>query len=104
MIKNQIQQTNNESRIKFDNKIHVEEINIIDEYINSIEKIIDIESINNSGLSIVVDYMHGAVSGVVEKILNNKNNIFLRKELNPDFPGMKQPEPVEENLSGLKKQ
>ena len=44
--------------------------------------------------------MHGAVSGVLEKILS-KDNIFLRSEFDPKFPGMVQPEPIGKNLKLL---
>tara|TARA_Y100001970_G_scaffold202380_1_gene246360 strand:- start:450 stop:1853 length:1404 start_codon:yes stop_codon:yes gene_type:complete len=82
----------------------IKKTDVIDSYINSIHEIVDINSINNSKLSIVSDYMHGAVTGILEKILTNKNNIFLRSEINSEFPGMEQPEPIEGNLKNLMKQ
>ena len=52
-------------------------------------------------MNIAVDYMHGAVSGILEEILDNKENCYLRHEYDSNFPNMDQPEPIEKNLSKL---
>lgn len=93
--------SNNKMKIKHE-KQNIEKINIIDSYIKSLKKIVDIESINKSGINIVADYMHGAVSGILEKILDNNKNFYIRKDLDSNFPGMIQPEPIESNLKDLK--
>lgn len=51
---------------------------------------------------VAVDYMYGAAAGYVEKILGGKQVIALRNEHDTTFGG-DQPEPVEKNLSELKK-
>ena len=51
---------------------------------------------------VVVDYMHGAAAGYLEKFLPAKQVIALRDAHSPVF-GNVQPEPVEKNLSELKK-
>ena len=51
---------------------------------------------------VVVDYMHGASAGYMEKFLPEKQVIALRAEREPTFCG-EQPEPVEKNLAVLKK-
>lgn len=49
-----------------------------------------------------MDYMYGAASGYLEKFLPEKQVIALRAEHDPTFGG-EQPEPVEKNLTELKK-
>ncbi len=51
---------------------------------------------------VVIDYMHGAAAGYLEKFLPAKQVIALRDEHDPTFGGV-QPEPVEKNLTELKK-
>ena len=51
---------------------------------------------------VVVDYMHGAAAGYLEKFLPAKNVIALHGEHSAVFGGV-QPEPVEKNLAELKK-
>lgn len=51
---------------------------------------------------VVMDYMHGAAAGYLEKILSPAKVIALRSEHDPSFGGV-QPEPVEKNLAELKK-
>ena len=51
---------------------------------------------------VVVDYMYGAAAGYVEHFLPAKQVIALHEEHDPTFGGV-QPEPVEKNLSELKK-
>lgn len=51
---------------------------------------------------VVVDYMHGASAGYLEKFLPAKNVIALHGEHSAVFGGV-QPEPVEKNLAELKK-
>ena len=36
----------------------IKKVNVIDSYVNSLQKIVDIESINNSNLSIASDYQN----------------------------------------------
>ena len=51
---------------------------------------------------VVMDYMHGAAAGYLEKFIPAKQVIALRAEHDPTFGG-EQPEPVEKNLALLKK-
>lgn len=51
---------------------------------------------------VVMDYMYGAAAGYLEKFLPEKQVIALRAEHDPTFGGG-QPEPVEKNLTELKK-
>ena len=82
----------------------LEEFNPEIAYMSHIQNIIDIEMIRKSGLKVVVDSMHGAGSGYLNKLLSGLTAeiIEMRSDINPAFPGMLQPEPLGHNLSNLK--
>jgi len=77
---------------------------LLPDYINSIKKIIDVNKIKNSKLSLIVDCMNGTSKSILEKIIGEGECKISEINNNNDssFPGIKQPEPIEENLSGLK--
>ncbi|NCG34468.1 MAG: hypothetical protein GWO78_00495 [Dehalococcoidales bacterium] len=87
--------------IKYNSQTNIDYLDINNEYINSIKRIIDIQKIINSDINISADYMHGASSGLLEKILEGKKINNIRKKYDPEFPGMIQPEPIEKNLGIL---
>jgi phosphomannomutase len=89
------------SAIKYNSQIDIDYIDINNEYINSLKEIIDVEKIINSNINISADYMHGASSGLLEKILEGKEINNIRKNHDSNFPGMIQPEPIEKNLELL---
>ena len=68
-----------------------------------IESLIDLDLIRQSGLSVMVDAMCGAGAGFFPRLLSG--GITTVKEINcyvnPAFPGMEQPEPIERNLTSL---
>ena len=72
-------------------------------YIDALTSLVDIDAIRNAGFNIAVDSMHGSGAGVIRQALagGSTNVTELRSEVNPAFPGMKQPEPIEDNLAGL---
>ncbi len=72
-------------------------------YLNHIATLIDLESINSSGLSVVVDAMHGSGAGYFERLVSGGATSLLevRSEVNPSFPNMEQPEPIHNNLVPL---
>ena len=91
---------------KFD-LIDLKENNLTDllpDYINSIKKIIDVNKIKNSKLNLIVDCMNGTSKSILEKIVGEGECKISEINNNNDssFPGIKQPEPIEENLSDLK--
>ncbi|SVC77620.1 uncharacterized protein METZ01_LOCUS330474, partial [marine metagenome] len=73
-------------------------------YLPHIKKLISLDSISNSGLSIVTDSMWGVGSGYLASLCTSSLNTVtqIRSEHNPMFPGIEQPEPVEKHLSELK--
>ncbi|MBI4667936.1 MAG: hypothetical protein HY747_01930 [Elusimicrobia bacterium] len=55
------------------------------------------------GKKIAADYFHGSGAGYLEEVLGAESIIALRKQRDPEFGGIA-PEPIEKNLSDLKKQ
>ena len=70
-------------------------------YLGHITELVDLERIKKAGLSVVVDSMHGAGAGYFTDLLSGGTTTVLktRGELNPNFPGMHNPEPIARNLS-----
>ena len=79
-----------------------EQKDLTDIYFKHIASRINTKKLKTFKGKVVVDYMHGAAAGYVEKFLPAKQVIALHGEVNPVF-GNVQPEPVEKNLSELKK-
>ncbi len=72
-------------------------------YIQQIARQVDLELIKKSELSVVVDGMHGAGSGIFSEIFSDSRVSVheIRRELNPSFPNMRAPEPIAINLSSV---
>ena len=85
------------------NKNFITEIDPSTSYILNLPLIVDIESIIESDMHILVDNMHGAGSGYFSHLLSSISGSIqeIRSERNPTFPGMIQPEPIEKNLQLL---
>ena len=83
----------------------IETFNPNEDYIKSIKNIINLEHIKAQNIKVIVDNMHGSGSGIIKTILSGGNIIIneIRNDNNPNFPGMNQPEPIEENLTPLSK-
>ena len=65
---------------------------------------IDLKGIRNAGINVAVDSMHGAGAGYLSQLLSGgSTKIFeIRDDINPSFPNMAQPEPIDGNLTPLK--
>ena len=63
----------------------------------------DLETIRESGMTVLVDSMYGAGAGYIPTLLAGGSTrvVELHGERNPAFPGMAQPEPLAHNLSEL---
>lgn len=74
-------------------------------YIAQINKLVDVEHIKRAGLTIIADPMYGAGAGYYPQILEGGSTkvVQINAERNPIFPGMRAPEPIDPNLSKLKK-
>jgi alpha-D-glucose phosphate-specific phosphoglucomutase len=83
----------------------IEYLEIAPAYLEHISKLLDIDSIRQSGLKVAVDSMYGAGGGYFKSIIGNAKTqvLEIHGERNPAFPGMKQPEPIGSNLTGFVK-
>ena len=72
-------------------------------YLNRLAELVDLSAIRNSGLNIVIDSMYGSGSGYFSELISGGNNRIkeIRSEFSPTFPGLTQPEPIENNLHPL---
>ena len=72
-------------------------------YIDRISNLVDLPSIRNSGLYVMVDAMFGAGAGYFLGLISGglATTTELNGYRNPAFPGMEQPEPIAHNLRGL---
>ncbi len=75
---------------------------LTDMYLKYVSAHVNLRKIKTLKGKVAVDYMYGSAAGYVEKILSDKQVIALHSEHDTTF-GDGQPEPVEKNLSELKK-
>jgi len=82
----------------------IEKINPDPSYMNHIAGMVNIKSIREAGLNVVIDSMHGAGATYISRLIEGgTTKIFeIRSEINTSFPDMTQPEPIESNLIPLK--
>ena len=81
----------------------IEYIDLYPAYAEQIGNLVDLEGIRAAGLKVAADPMFGAGAGYFRSLIGGgKTEVLeINGERNPSFPGMKQPEPVAANLSGL---
>ena len=81
----------------------IQTTNMVSPYLDQLSRLVDIDRIKSAGLKVAVDSMHGSGAGIIASLLEGgKTTVHeIRNEINPAFPGMKQPEPVEDNLAPL---
>lgn len=74
-------------------------------YIKQVSALVDLEQIKRAGLTIIVDSMYGAGAGYYPQMLDGGSTkiIPINAERNPIFPGIRAPEPIDPNLTKLKK-
>jgi alpha-D-glucose phosphate-specific phosphoglucomutase len=72
-------------------------------YYQRMARLVDLEAIRASHLKVVVDSMYGAGAGYFRKLLGGGAIELseINETRNPLFPGIKQPEPVADNLTEL---
>jgi phosphomannomutase len=78
----------------------VEIINPASAYLTQIGKMVDVESIKNSGYTIVHDAMWGVGAGWFPTLLDGGNVTIheIHNHRNPAFPNMERPEPIPPNI------
>ena len=72
-------------------------------YFEHIGKLISLQEIRDSGLTVLVDAMFGAGAGYIPRLLSGGAAVVeeINGYSNPAFPGMDQPEPIAHNLAAL---
>ena len=72
-------------------------------YLSHVGRLMDLDAIRESGMTVLVDSMYGAGAGYIAALLDGGSTrvVELHGERNPAFPGMAQPEPLAHNLSEL---
>ena len=83
----------------------VTEIDPFPAYLDRIGRHVDLGRIRDAGLTIVVDAMFGCAAGLLPRLVGDGATqiVEINTVHNPLFPGIAGPEPVERNLSRLKK-
>ncbi len=83
----------------------VERIDPVPEYVAQIKQMVDLEAIKRTGWTIINDAMYGAGAGYLPMLLDGGATkvVPLNDTRNPLFPGMRSPEPIDDNLTKLKK-
>lgn len=79
-----------------------EQKDLKDVYFKYVSSHVNLKKIKTLKGKVVMDYMHGAAAGYLEKFLAPEKVIALHAEHDPTFGGV-QPEPVEKNLGELSK-
>lgn len=69
-------------------------------YIKNLETLVDIQSLRDAGLKILVDPMWGNGAGWLPRLLSGSKTeiIEIHSDRNPIFPEMKRPEPIPPNV------
>ena len=81
----------------------IKTVDMVSPYLKQLSSMVDVERIKSVGLRVLVDSMHGSGAGTVAALLEGGATEVseIRSEINPAFPDMKQPEPVEDHLAPL---
>ncbi len=84
-------------------KGNIQTTNMVSPYLDQLSRLVNIDRIKSAGIRVAIDSMHGSGAGIITAMLEGGATQVseLRSEINPAFPDMKQPEPVEENLRPL---
>ncbi len=81
----------------------IEKADLATGYISHVSDMLDLKTIRQAGLSIVVDSMFGAGAGYIKALLeeDKTRTLEINSERNPLFPGIERPEPIAANLEKL---
>ena len=73
----------------------IEEVDFNPDYIDAIERFVDLEAIRASGYRFLIDTMYGAGRNIISGIFDRAHipYVAIRSEINPAFPGIN-PEPI----------
>lgn len=93
------------NRMPFDQALAsklIEYLDIVPQYLASVNKQVDLNKLKNAGLKIIIDSMYGAGAGYFKTLLSGGNNTVteINGERNPAFPDIN-PEPIAPHLKKL---
>ena len=73
-------------------------------YLEHVGRLVDLDALRAVGCHVAVDAMHGAGMGYLPALLSGGATTVteVRGDVNPAFPGMHNPEPIERNLDALR--
>ena len=82
----------------------VTDIDPAPEYMAQVARLVDLDALRAVGCHVAVDAMHGAGAGYLSALLSGGATTVteVRGTINPAFPGMHNPEPIERNLDPLR--
>ena len=73
-------------------------------YLEQVARLVDLDAISESDIQISVDAMYGAGAGYAAALLPQSETLTeLHGHVNPAFPGLERPEPIDSNLAELSK-
>jgi phosphomannomutase len=80
----------------------VEHLDLTNDYLAQISRLVDIKKLRKAGLNIIIDSMYGAGCGLFRQLLGGDTNELteINGKRNPAFPGIN-PEPITPNLKWL---
>jgi phosphomannomutase len=83
----------------------VTEIDPFPAYLDRIGRLVDLGRIRGAGLTVVVDAMFGCAAGLLPRLMGEDATqiVEINTVHNPLFPGITGPEPIDRNLTRLKK-
>ncbi|MDD5082222.1 MAG: phosphoglucomutase/phosphomannomutase family protein [Dehalococcoidales bacterium] len=81
----------------------VEHLDLTPVYFDQVTRLVDISSLRQAGLKLIVDPMYGAGTGYLKALLRGGSTRLteINSERNPLFPGIERPEPIASNLTTL---
>jgi phosphomannomutase len=82
----------------------IETFDPVEPYLAAISTKVDMDLIRKAGLRIAYDPMYGTGAGLLARLVEGGSTTIeeIHAERNPAFPGIRAPEPIDENLGALK--
>jgi phosphomannomutase len=82
----------------------LERIDPLPAYLDAIGTRVDLDRVRSAGLRVAYDPMYGTGSGLLGRLLGAASTSVteIHADANPRFPGIRAPEPIDENLGALK--
>ena len=81
----------------------VERVDPAPPYIQHLAELVDLQRLRNAGLHVALDPMWGVGVGWIQRLIGGGSTYFttIHEGVNPRFPDMERPEPIEPNIRSL---